>query len=434
MTVVDVKAKSEELRSRAAKLLADARKIKDKADAEERSLSAEERQQIDRMMADMDSALDEAKLEERMAGIETRIAPEERGRRLPEVVDDPEATPEEREAATIAERPEYREAFYRYARFGLESLTSDDRDVLNQVRALSEGTDADGGYLVPPTLLAGVEREMLAQEQLAPRMNTINTTVRSVQQVQGVDVVQAQWVNELAPKPEDQPSFKRVQITARTGAVIVRVSEELLEDSTFNLESYLSTLAAEAKVELEEASFVSGTGTGQPFGILTRLNAETGTPNRYTTAAAGTLAADDFVRALYGLAPRYRRRAAWVLGTQAIIVARLLKEGGAATNQYLWQPGLQAGDPATLLGKPVYEAADREASSGSHPLDNPVATGNDIGIVGDLRRYTVLRRLNLQVKRLEELYAATDEVGFRFRFRTGGDVQNTKAFRSIRVL
>jgi HK97 family phage major capsid protein len=92
---------------------------------------------------------------------------------------------------------------------------------------------------------------------------------------------------------------------------------------------------------------------------------------------------------------------------------------------------LQESQPDTILGKPVVEAYDGENTS--NPLDNPVVAGNDVGIVGDLRRYTVLRRLQMQVKRLEELYAETDEIGFRFRFRTGGDVQNTRAFRSIRI-
>lgn len=419
-----VAKKSEELREKAAAALKEARKIKDRADSEERNLTGEEQQKVTRALADYDGYMAQANLEERSEAAE-REDREERGHRLPEVVEDPEATPEEREAVERSATPEYREAFYRYCRGGQDALTMDDSRALMEVRALTEGVDSDGGYLVPPQLLAGIEREALDLEQIAPRANTLNTTARSIQQVKGVDTVAFQWVAELAPKPEDQPGFGRTQINAHTAAVIVRVSEELLEDEQFGLEAYLSTIIAEAKVEGEEATFVAGSGAGQPFGILTRLNGEIGTPNRYTTAAAGTLAGDDFVRALYRLAPRHRRRASWALGTQAILAARLLKESGTS-NQYIWQPGLQAGQPDTILGKPVIEATH-------DALDNPVVTGNDVGLVGDLRRYTILRRLQLQIKRLEELYAATDEVGFRARFRTGGDVQLTSAFRSIRV-
>lgn len=425
--------KSEELRAQAAKALKEARNVNDKAESEGRSLSGDERESIERAFNDHDSYMSRAQLKEREEAEERRQNEpiEERARRLPEVVEDEDATPEEREAVGLAETPEYRTAFYRYAAGGDDALTYDDRRALQEVRALTEGVDSDGGYLAPPQLIAGVIRDASDIEQLAPRMNTINASVRSIRQIKGVDTVQFQWVAELAPKPEDQPTFARDEIFAHTAAVIVRVSDELLEDTAFNLEAYLAALAAEAKVEGEEAAFVGGSGNTQPFGVLTRLNGETGAPNRYTTAAAGAIAGDDFVKALYGLKARYRRQAAWVLGTPAILAARLLKETGSS-NQYLWQPGLQAGQPASILGKPVIEAYDGENTAS--PLDNPVATGNDVGFVGDLRKYTVLRRLQMQVKRLEELYAETDEIGFRFRFRTGGDVQNTAAFKSIRIL
>lgn len=427
MTPTDVKAKSERLRAQAAEELQDARSAKEKAE-NNGGVTGEVREKIQRAMSEYDRLMDEAELEERMGAAETRINPVERGERLPEIVDDPDATPEEREAQSIAAQPEYRDAFLRYCARGEDGLTVDMKKILQEARALTEGVDADGGYLAPPTLVAGVIREQEEIEQLAPRMNTINASVRAIRQVKGVDAIQFQWVGELQTKPEDQPSFAAAEVVANTAAVIVRVSDELVEDSVFDLEGYLSTLAAEAKVEGEEAAFIGGTGVTQPWGILTRLNSETATPNRYTTASVGVLAADDFIKAYYALKARYRRQAAWVLGTQAIIAARLLKE---TSNQYLWQPGLQAGEPATMLGKAVIEATDSDNTQ--NPLDNAVATGQDVGLVGDLRRYTVLRRLQLQVKRLEELYANTDEIGFRFRFRTGGDVQNTKAFRSIRI-
>jgi len=419
-----VARKSEQLRGESARLLQEARDIKDRADNEGRSLTGEERQTIDRKLDASREKLDEAKLEERMAGIGADVAPEERGSRLPEVIhEDEEATPEEREAVTRAGTQEYRDAFLRYCRGGDEGITMEDRRQLSEVRALTEGVDADGGYLAPPQLLAGVQRELEDIEQIAPRANTLNTNARAIQIVKGVDGITFQWVAELQQKPEDQPSLGRDQIVAHTAAVIIRVSDELLEDTSFGLEAYLSREAAAAKAEGEEIAFAAGTGAGQPFGILTRLNGEAGTPNRYTTADIGALGGDDFVRALYALKVRYRRRASWLLGTQAILAARLLKDGN---NNYIWAPGLQVGQPDAILGKPVIE-------SEADPLDNAVAAGNDVGVVGDLRRYTILRRLNLQVKRLEELYAETDEVGFRFRFRTGGDVQNTAAFRSIRV-
>lgn len=415
--------KIEELRGEAKALLDEARQLQDTATSEDRSLTGEEITKQRRIMADFDSKRSQIDLEERAAGLGT---PEERvrgerGMRLPVEVDD-ETTPEEREAVARSETPEYRAAFRGYVIGGDDGLSWEQRQMLTEVRAMTEGTDSDGGFLAPASLAASIQRDALDLEQLAPRMSTINASVRAIRQIKGVDTIQFQWVAERAQKPEGSPTFDRTEIIAHTAAVIVRISDELLEDSQFDIEAYLSPLAAEAKVEGEEAAFVAGSGNGQPWGILTRLNAETATPNRYTTAGPA-LAGDDFVRALYALRPRHRRQAAFVLGTQAILAARLLKDNN---DQYLWQPGLQAGQPDTILGKPSIEAVHED-------LDNPVAAGNDVGVVGDLRRYTVLRRLQLQVKRLEELYAETDEIGLRFRFRTGGDVQNNEAFRSIRI-
>jgi HK97 family phage major capsid protein len=417
--------KIEELRGEAKALLDQAREIQDAAKSENRSMTGEEVEKQRRIMADFDAKRSEIDLEERAAGLDT---PEERvrgerGMRLPVEVDDEEATPEEREAVNRSETPEYRQAFRHYLIGGDDGLSWEQRQMLTEVRAMTEGVDSDGGFLAPASLAASIQRDALDLEQLAPRMSTINASVRAIRQIKGVDTIQFQWVAERAQKPEDSPTFDRTEIVAHTAAVIVRISDELLEDSQFDIEGYLSPLAAEAKVEGEEAAFVAGSGNGQPWGILTRLNAETNTPNRYSTQGVGTLAADDLVRALYALRPRHRRTAAFVLGTQAMLAARLMKD---TTNQYIWQPGLQAGQPDRILGKPAVEAVH-------DALDNPIAGGNDVGLVGDLRRYTVLRRLQLQVKRLEELYAETDEIGLRFRFRTGGDVQNNAAFRSIHV-
>lgn len=414
--------RSEELRQQAAAKLQEARNVKDKAE-KNGGLTAEKREQIDRILDEQAELLEDAKREERMEVAAGEVAPEERARRLPEPAEDDEESDEEREARAMSQTPEYREAFYTYVRRGNEALSLEQRQMLYEARTLTEGTDADGGFLAPEQLVVAVEREAQDLEELAPRMNTINTNARLMKFNREEEAIQFGWVAELEQKPEDQPVFGRTQLEPHVGAGVVWVSDELLEDSLFAVEPYLGVLAGEAKVELEETGFLAGDGNGQPFGILTRINGEAGTPQRYTTEGAGAISGDDFTKALYDLPRRHRRNASWVLGSQAIVSVMLLKDGN---DQYLWRPGLQAGEPAQILGKPVIESPELA-------LDNPVATGNDVGIVGDLRRYTVMRRLQMQVKRLEELRALTDEVGFRFRFRTGGDVRRLGAFRSIRV-
>ena len=212
-------------------------------------------------------------------------------------------------------------------------------------------------------------------------------------------------------------------LVPHVGAVVSWVSDELLEDESFGLQAYLSAeVVAEAKTLLEEEAFISGSGSGRPWGILTRLNGLAGTPQRFPTAA-GAITADNLVNLYYSLPRRYRRISSFVLGKNAIVSIRLLKD---TTGQYVWQPGITAGETATILGRPVLE-------TDAVGLNGTVTTGNDVGIFGDLRRYMVMRRLGLQVKRLEELRALTDEVGFRWRFRVGGDVELNEAFKTIRI-
>ncbi len=416
----------DELKQRGAALVQQAREIQDDPKGENGKLTPEQRTRRDNLLEEAENLRQEAQAEERLAGVESWVAPEERGQRLPEVIEDPEAPPEERQAAEMTATPEYREAFMTYARGGEEALEADQRRMLYQARTLVEGTDPQGGYLAPEQLIAGVLREAQDIEQLAPRMDTINTNARRITMTKEDEAEELNnwgWVAELQQKPEDQPGFQQFSIDVHVGAGVVWVSDELMEDSQFGLEAYLATRAAERKTEIEETAFLSGTGNGQPFGILTRINGATGTPQRFTTANIGAINGDDFLRIMFALQRRHRRNASFVVGTQALLAARLLKD---ANNNYIWQPGLQAGDPDMIVGKPVIESPELA-------LDMPVAGGNDVAICGELRRYRVLRRLQMQVKRLEELRALTDEVGFRFRWRTGGDVMRLEGFRSLRV-
>jgi HK97 family phage major capsid protein len=329
-----------------------------------------------------------------------------------------------------ASSEDYEDAFYAYAR--RRGFTGQHANRLDQVRTMVEGVDADGGYLAPTQLVTGILYEAQVLEELKPRMDVIRSSARSLTYTKGIDSIVMGWVAELGTKPEDQLSFARQVLLPYVGAVVVWVSDELLEDETFGLQSYMQTKVAEAKVLLEEEAFVSGSGSGRPFGILTRLNAQGGTPNRYTTgtASGGSIAnfSDDIIKIPYAMKVQYRRNGVYILGTNAIRLARLQRDasGGAGTGGYMWQPSLQAGEPDRLNGYPVLETT-------SVALNSAIATGNDIGIFGDLKRYRVFERVGLQVKRLEELRALTDEVGFRFRFRTGGDVMLEEAFRTIRA-
>lgn len=470
MTVV---ADIEQLKADRQHSLTSARKIRDRSTQEGRTITASEAEQINGFMDEVEAYDKQIKAMERMEGLDparrmmqedvervddddpsNTVPMDTRGRRedLEDVQRDAEENAEwdpylvrwdgrgsaqsfrdmsisqERTYLREAQAKSYNLAFYAYLRdrgFRTPQITA-----LENVRTLVEGTDADGGYLAPTQLVAGILREAQVLEELKPRCDLIRSNARSLTYTKGTDAIVMGWVAELGTKPEDQLTFARTVLVPHVGAVVIWVSDELLEDEVFGLQGYLQERVAEAKVLLEEEAFVSGSGSGRPWGILTRLNSETSTPNRYTTQTAGVLNAGDVVRIPYTMPVQYRRRGVYILGTNAIRTIRLEREGsagaGTATGGYIWQPSLQAGEPDMLNGYPVIETT-------SVALNSAISSGNDVGIFGDLRRYRVFERLGLQVKRLEELRALTDEVGFRFRFRTGGDVMYNGAFRSIRI-
>jgi HK97 family phage major capsid protein len=332
----------------------------------------------------------------------------------------------QREFLRASQSDEYNEAFYRAMR-GRGFRTSH-RQTLENVRTMIEGVDEAGGYLAPTQLVGGIQFEAQVLEELKPRMDILRASARSITFTKGTDSVVMGWVPELGTKPEDQLAFAQVNLTAHVAAVVIWFSDELLEDETYGVQSYMQTRVGEAKTLLEEEAFISGSGIGRPAGLLTRLNALDNTPYQFETDGQA-LTADDIIGLPYEMPVQYRRRGVWILGTNAIRAVRLQRDdsgASAGTGGYIWQPSLQAGEPAALDGKPVIETT-------SVALNSSIATGNDVGIFGDLRQYRVYERLGLQVKRLEELRALTDEVGFRFRFRTGGDVMLEEAFRTIRI-
>ncbi len=458
------------LRAQADEALGKARKINAGAQARGESLTASEESQVNGYLDEHEKFMGQAQTQERLLGIDsnsrlmaqtkedeeedlggvTTVPQERSAHREEEEFDAPQSfDPHEvrgwdrtRDAAMFrdmsirqertylseAATREYNDAFWQYVRQGRSGLEGAAARPLHRVlsRTMTEGTATDGGFLAPTQMVTGIIYEAQFYEELKPRTEVIRSNARSLTYTKGTDAMVFGWVAELGTKPEDQLTFAQVTLTPGVGAVVCWVSDELLEDESYGLQGYLQARVAEGKTLLEEEALVSGSGSGRPFGILTRLNAEGGTPNRVSWSLSGTgdnTIAGMVVQMPYNMAPNYRRNGTWILGTNAIRAVRLLRD---TTNNYLWQNSLQAGQPATLNGYPVIETS-------ATALNGTFTAGNDVGIFGDLRRYRTFERLGLQMQRLEELRALTDEVGFRFRFRTGGDVMYNPAFRTIRV-
>ena len=270
--------------------------------------------------------------------------------------------------------------------------------------ALQVGTDSEGGYLVPDefekTLVEALEEENIFRK-LAHVINT-SSGDRKIPVVATKGT--ASWVDEEGLIPDSDDSFGQVSIGAYKLGTLIKVSNELLADSVFNLEAYISKEFGRRCGAKEEDAFFNGDGTGKPTGILNdTLGAEVGV----TAAATNAITADEVIDLFYSLKAPYRKRAVWVLNDTTVKAIRKLKD---STGNYLWQPALTAGQPDTLLGRPVYTSAYVPS----------IAAGKKTIIFGDFSYYWIADRQGRTFKKLSELYATTDQTGFVATQRVDG--------------
>ena len=196
---------------------------------------------------------------------------------------------------------------------------------------------------------------------------------------------------------------------------MIKVSEELLNDSVFDLQSYISREFARRIGAKEEEAFFAGDGKGKPLGVLAAAGgAETGV----TAASATAVTADELMDLYYALKAPYRKKSVWVLNDSTVKAVRKLKD---SNGQYLWQPSLTAGTPDTILGRPVRTSAYMPA----------MAAGAKTVAFGDFSYYWIADRQGRSFKRLNELYAASGQVGFLASQRVDGKLVLAEAVKVL---
>lgn len=198
--------------------------------------------------------------------------------------------------------------------------------------------------------------------------------------------------------------------------VAVKVSEELLYDNAFNLESYLLNSFAKALGNAEEEAFLTGDGKNKPTGIL---NA-TGGGEVGVTTAADSIKADEVIDPVYKLKRPYRKNAAFITSDSTLAQIRKLKD---SNGNYLWQPALTAGEPDRILGYPVY-------TSDYMPK---IAKGAAVMAFGDFSYYNIGDRGTRSVAELKELYAANGLVGFVSKERVDGKLILPEAVQIMKM-
>ena len=283
------------------------------------------------------------------------------------------------------------------------------------LNALQEGTDSEGGYLVPDeferTLVEALEEENV--------FRTLAHVIKTSSGDRKIPVVAskgtASWVDEEGAYTESDDAFSQVSIGAYKLGTMIKVSEELLTDSVFDLEAYISKEFARRIGAREEESFFNGDGKGKPLGILAATGgAEVGV----TAASATAITADEVIDLFYSLKAPYRKNAVWVLNDATVKQIRKLKD---STGQYLWQPALVAGTPDTILGRPVKTSAFMPVA----------AAGAKTIAFGDFKYYWIADRQGRTFKKLSELYAANGQVGFMGTQRVDGKLILPEAIKVL---
>jgi HK97 family phage major capsid protein len=313
----------------------------------------------------------------------------------------------------------YKAAFDTFLRKGEEVMGPDER------KALSVGTDPDGGYVVNPDLSGRIVMKVF---ETSPMRAYASVQVISSDALEGLfDLNEASsgWVGETDSRAEtNTPQLGKWRIPAHELYAKPKATQKLLDDASINMEAWLASKVSEKFARDEANAFVVGNGVNKPRGFLTFPSGTTlpGTIERFDTGVNGAFAAapnggDVLINALYGLKQQYRANATWFMNRATLKLTRKLKDTDGA---YLWSPGIAAGQPASLLGYPVASFED---------MPDPATDSLSIA-VGDMREaYQIVDRLGIRT--LRDPYSAKPYVEFYTTKRVGGDVVNFEALKLI---
>ena len=295
----------------------------------------------------------------------------------------------------------------------LQALRSNFRQVSN---VLQEGVDTAGGYLVPEEydkrLIDGLTEENI--------MRTLGTTITTSGEhkinIAGAKPA-ASWIEEGGALVFEDASFEQIILDAHKLHVAIKVTDELLYDNAFNLESYILTQFSKALANAEENAFLNGDGVGKPLGIFTENG---GGQIAITTNTQSSITADEIINLVHSLKRPYRKNAKFIMNDQTIALIRKLKDNNGA---YLWQPSLQAGEPDRLFGYPVYTSA----------YVPTVAAGTPVIAFGDFSYYNIGDRGVRSFDQLRELFAGNGMVGFLAKERVDGKLVLPEAVQILKM-
>lgn len=299
---------------------------------------------------------------------------------------------------------------------GGEKLTADESQLAER-KALSMGSDIAGGFLVPSEVFIAELVQGLGNEVFMRSAGRVLPTLQPGASVSvpaaDSELDAAEWTVESGTGTADTATpFAKRTLTPHPLVKLVKASASLIRQSAINVEAYVRDQIMYKFAIAEENTFLNGTGAGQPEGVFTTTNATVTAADVTCTGAtdpANDIAYDDLVAVEFALKSQYRRNASWIIGRTVLKELHLLTDG-------IGRPLLRT-DPVgparfSLLGYPVNESEYAPSTS---------TTGLYVAALGDWRRsYWIVDSLNFELQRLVELYAASNQIGYKARRETDG--------------
>lgn len=286
----------------------------------------------------------------------------------------------------------------------------------DEVKVLTLSDDSGAGYLAPIEMSAEFVRNLVEYSPIRRYASVRTTSASEVRYGKRNGVTNAKWEGEVEDSEASEPSFGQIAVPVHKVTTFVDISEELLADAA-SAEQEVRLALAEDFGQKEAIAFVNGTGVKQPEGIM-QNSGILSTVN----GSASAISPDKLIDLLYSLPASYRNApgAAWGMNGTTLAAVRKLKDG---QQNFLWQPSYQAGQPETLLGKPVVEMVDMpDIGDGNFPI-----------IFGDWSAYRILDRLNLAI--LVDPYTQKQRGVVRMHGtrRVGGRVLQAARFRKLKT-
>ena len=407
-----------ELLEKRAGVIAQARELLKAAEAEKRDLTAEEQTRWDSAMNEAATMRTQIDREERQQALETELE----GRHTPGEPIRPD--PEGRSGGSTdpREREEYRSAFRAFVANGERALSA---EMVAEIRALQADVDISGGYLLAPMQFVRDLIQAVDNEVFIRQFATVNQVTGA--QSLGVpsldaDPADGDWTGEISAVSEDSTmAIGRRELHPHPLSKLIKVSRKLLRLSPDAEALVLARLAYKFGVTWEQAG-MTGSGAGRPLGVFTASAQGISTARDISDGNTTTsIQFDGLINAKYALKGQYWPNARWFLHRDGAKQTAKLKDG---EGQYIWRESVRVGEPDRLLGLPVHM---------SEYAPNTFTTGLYVGIVGDFRFYWIADSLDMEVQRLEELYAATSQVGFIGRLESDGMPVLEEAFARVKL-